>query len=86
MDQAVVNLSLRAEYTDCDASFFPEIRKRIADHVIALVPSLSLRPSLQTVFRFNYRYQWQTDLAGNPPSKTGSIQVGFSTYFWTCHF
>ncbi|MDJ1485971.1 hypothetical protein QNI16_36155 [Cytophagaceae bacterium YF14B1] len=80
-DQAVVNLSLRAEYTDYNASSFPETGKPIADHVIALVPSLSLRPSLQTVFRFNYRYQWQADLLGNPPSRTGSIQIGFSTYF-----
>lgn len=80
-EEAVLNVSLRAEYTDYNGDSFQETGQSIADHVVALVPSLSFRPSSQTVLRFNYRYQWQTDLLGNPAARTAAIQFGFSTYF-----
>jgi hypothetical protein len=80
-EEAVLNLALRFEYVDWNKGHFKSTGGSIADDVVAVAPAVSWRPGSQTVIRLNYRYQWQKDLLGNPPSKLGGIQFGLSTYF-----
>jgi len=80
-ENSTFNVALRAEYADYNVGTFKETGENISDHVFAIVPGISFRPSQQTVIRFNYRYHWQTDLFGNPASRTAGFQFGFSTYF-----
>ncbi|MFI5204220.1 MAG: hypothetical protein ACHQF2_06965, partial [Flavobacteriales bacterium] len=80
-ENSTLNLAFRTEYVDYNVGTFNETGGNIADHVVAIVPGISFRPSPQTVIRFNYRYHWQTDLLGNPASRTAGFQFGFSTYF-----
>ena len=78
---AVFNAVLRTEYVDWNRDRFAETGDTIKDDLFALVPGISLRPSPQTVLRFNYRYHWQRDLLGNPAAKTAIFQLGVSSYF-----
>jgi len=80
-ENAVINASVRLEYVDWNRGTFSQTGGKIYDEVWAIVPSLSFRPTSQTVVRLNYRHEQQKDLLGNPPAKTGAIQFGFSTYF-----
>lgn len=80
-DQSVVNVALRLEYVDWNTGKFRSTQQPIADELFAIVPALSWRPAPQTVIRFNYRYNRQRDLLGNPPSRLGGFQFGISTYF-----
>jgi hypothetical protein len=80
-DNAVLNAAVRLEYVDWNKGVFKSTGGNISDHVFSVVPALSWRPTPQTVIRLNYRYNWQTDLLGNPPKKLAGIQFGFSTYF-----
>lgn len=80
-DNAKINLGTRLEYADYNQSTFIETGGNISDDVWAIVASIAFRPVGTTVVRFNYRYERQTDLLGNPPANTGVIQCGFSTYF-----
>ena len=80
-ERSVINAALRFEYVDWNKDNFIETGDDIADDFISIVPALSWRPTPQTVIRLNYRYNWQTDLFGNPPSKTAGFQFGFSSYF-----
>ena len=57
----------------------PRELRRMLEHEI--LPRLLAVSGTQTVIRINYRYNWQTDLVGNPPSKLAAFQVGLSTYF-----
>lgn len=80
-DKAVLNIALRLEYVDWNKGVFTSTGGNIAEHLYSVVPAISWRPTPQTVIRFNYRHNWQTDLLGNPPSKMAGFQFGFSTYF-----
>lgn len=80
-EKATINLAFRTEYVDWNNGKFRSTGENIYDHVFGIVPGISFRPTAQTVMRLNYRYQWQTDLFGNPASKTAAIQFGISTYF-----
>lgn len=80
-ENAVLNAAMRLEYVDWNKGHFKSTGGRISDHIYSIVPAISWRPNSQTVLRFNYRYNWQTDLLGNPPSKAAGIQIGLSTYF-----
>jgi hypothetical protein len=80
-DNATVNVAFRTEYVDYNWGRFTSISSNIGDEVIALSPAVSFRPSPQTVIRINYRHEWNTDLLGNPPSKTDGFQIGISSYF-----
>lgn len=80
-DDAVLNFALRGEYADYNVGKFNDTGGNIYDDVKAIVPAISFRPSAQTVFRINYRYEWRKDLLGNPPSRIAGFQVGLSTYF-----
>ena len=80
-EKSVINVAARFEYVDWNVGTFKETGGNISDHFMAIVPALSWRPGPQTVIRLNYRYQWQSDLLGNPLSKTAGWQAGFSSYF-----
>jgi len=80
-DKSVLNAAVRLEYVDWNKGTFKSTGGNISDHVFSVVPAISWRPTLQTVIRFNYRYNWQTDLLGNPPVRLAGFQFGFSTYF-----
>ena len=80
-EKAVLNAAIRLEYVDWNKEKFKSTGGNIADEVFSIVPAISWRPTAQTVIRLNYRYNWQKDILGNPPSKLAGIQFGFSTYF-----
>jgi len=80
-DQSVVNASLRLEYVDWNVGSFKSTGGNISEHVFSVVPSISFRPVPQTVFRINYRHNWQTDMLGNPAAKLAAFQFGISSYF-----
>jgi hypothetical protein len=80
-EKSVVNAVCRLEYVDWNVGTFQETGANISDHIKSIVGGLSWRPTQQTVLRLNYRYNWQTDLLGNPAAKTAGFQFGFSSYF-----
>lgn len=80
-ENATLNLAFRTEYADYNTGTFNETGGNIYDHIFAIAPGISFRPSQQTVIRFNYRYHWERDLLGNPAARTAGFQFGFSTYF-----
>jgi hypothetical protein len=80
-ERSVLNAAVRAEYVDWNKGTFKETGDNIREDFYSVVPGVSWRPTSQTVIRLNYRYNWQTDIFGNPPSKTGGFQFGFSSYF-----
>ncbi|MBI5856855.1 MAG: hypothetical protein HZB42_04315 [Sphingobacteriales bacterium] len=80
-EDAVLNAALRLEYVDWNKGKFQSTGSNISDDVFSIVPAISWRPTAQTVIRFNYRYNWQKDILGNPPAKLAGFQFGFSTYF-----
>jgi hypothetical protein len=80
-ERATLNVAARIEYVDWNKDKFKSTGENISDEFFSLVPAISWRPTPQTVIRVNYRYNWQKDLLGNPPSKLAGIQVGLSTYF-----
>jgi hypothetical protein len=80
-ENAVLNAAVRLEYVDWNKGKFKSTGTNIADHVFSVVPAISWRPTAQTVIRFNYRYNWQKDILGNPPAKLAGFQFGLATYF-----
>jgi len=79
-EMAVLNAAVRVEYVDWNKGTFKSTGGNISDHIFSVVPAVSWRPTPQTVIRLNYRFNRQTDLLGNPPSRVGAIQFGLSTY------
>lgn len=80
-EKASLNIAARLDYVDWNIGTFNETNTNIGDELWAITPAISFRPSAQTVFRLNYRYQWQKDLLSNPPDLRASWMFGFSTYF-----
>ncbi len=80
-EKSVINAALRLEYVDWNKGKFRSTGANIADHIFSVVTAISWRPTSQTVLRLNYRYNWQKDILGNPPSKLAGFQFGFATYF-----
>jgi hypothetical protein len=80
-EKAVFSVVCRLEYVDWNVGAFRETGGNIADDFKAVVPGISFRPAAQTVFRLNYRYEWQRDILGNPPARTAGWQFGLSSYF-----
>jgi len=80
-EKSVINVVCRFEYVDWNKGTFNETGSNISEDFVSVVPGMSWRPTSQTVIRLNYRYNWQTDLLGNPPSRIAGFQFGFSSYF-----
>ncbi len=80
-NKAVINIAARFDYVDWNDGTIIETGGNIGDELIAFTPAISLRPTKQTVFRANYRYQIQNDFLDNPGAKSAAWMLGFSTYF-----
>ena len=80
-ENATINLAARLDYVDWNVGRFNETGTRIGDEVLAITPAISFRPTPRTVFRVNYRYEWETDIMNNPPGHEATWYFGFSTYF-----
>lgn len=80
-EKATFNLAARVDYVDWNVGSFTQTNTNIGDHLFAITPAISFRPTQQTVFRLNYRRQWQTDILENPAAQKASWLFGFSTYF-----
>ncbi|MEO6453450.1 MAG: hypothetical protein ABIN97_05225 [Ginsengibacter sp.] len=80
-DKSVFNVALRFEHVDWNKGTFRSTGGKITDDILSISPAISWRPAPQTVFRFNYKYSFQKDLLGNPPSRVGTVQFGLSSYF-----
>jgi hypothetical protein len=80
-DRFTFNVSCRLEYVDWNVGNFKETGDTIHEDLWAITPSLSVRPTPQTVIRLNYKYSKQQDILGNPPATTGGVQLGISSYF-----
>ena len=80
-ENAKLNLGVRLEYADYNIGKFNQTGGNIAYDLWSIYPSIAFRPVGTTVIRFNYRYQQQRDITGNPPALTGAFQFGFATYF-----
>jgi hypothetical protein len=80
-DDATLNAACRLEFADWNSGYFESTGSRIGDETWSIMPSISFRPTNQTVIRFNYRYQRSIDIFGNPPEVSGTFSFGLSTYF-----
>lgn len=80
-ENSVLNGAFRAEYVDWNKGTFNETGTNIREDFVSIIPGISWRLTAQTVLRLNYRYDWLTDILGNPASRTGGFQAGFSSYF-----
>lgn len=80
-EDATFNLAARLDYVDWNVGTFSDTGTNIGEHLIAITPAVSFRPTSQTVFRLNYRYQWQQDILLNPNALSASWLFGISTYF-----
>lgn len=80
-DAATLNIAARLDYVDYNVGTFRETDENIGDHVLAITPAISFRPTDQTVFRLNYRYAMETDELRNPAELSATWYFGFSTYF-----
>ncbi len=80
-ENAVINLACRYEYVDWNLGTFIDTGDKIGDELWSIMPAISFRPTSQTVFRINYRYQRQKDILGNDAKVTGGFSFGISTYF-----
>lgn len=80
-EDATFNIAARFDYVDWNVGKFYETNTKIGDELIAITPGISFRPSSKTVFRINYRYEWQRDVINNPAEKAATWYFGFSSYF-----
>lgn len=80
-EKAVLNVACRLEYVDWNVGTFNETGSTIGEDLWSIMPAISFRPTPQTVFRLNYRFQKQRDIFGNPPAITDGFNFGISTYF-----
>ena len=80
-EKSVLNMALRLEYVDWNNGKFKSTGGNISEEIFSILSAISWRPTPQTVLRMNYRYTWQKDLLGNPPSRLAGFLFGFSTYF-----
>ena len=80
-ENAVLNVACRIEYVDWNVGIFNETGGNIGEDLWSIMPAISFRPTSQTVIRFNYRYQKQRDIFGNPPAITDGMSLGISSYF-----
>lgn len=80
-EDATFNLAARFDYVDWNVGKFKETDTNIGDQLLAVTPGISFRPTPKTVFRINYRYQWQKDIFNNPAERAATWYMGFSSYF-----
>lgn len=80
-EDATFKVAARFDYVDGNVGKFKETNTNIGDQIIAIIPGISFRPTSKTVFRINYRYEWQKDIINNPAELAATWYMGFSSYF-----
>ena len=80
-EKAVFNMNMRFQNVDWNIGQFTGTTTEIGEDVFSITPGISFRPSAQTVFRLNYKYEWTSDILNNPAAKTATWMFGISTYF-----
>lgn len=80
-EKSILNFCFRFEYVDYNTDPIENSYDKLGDDIIAFVPGISFRPGSETVIRLNYRFHRSHDFLNNPPSRTGGIQFGLSSYF-----
>jgi len=80
-DDAVFNVAARVDYVDWNIGKFKSTGTKIGDEIVSITPAISFRPTPRTVFRVNYRYEWEKDVINNPAAEASTWYFGFSTYF-----
>jgi hypothetical protein len=80
-EKATLNLACRFQYVDWNVGKFTETSGNIGEELWSITPAVSFRPTSLTVIRFNYIFQKQRDIFGNPPAITDGLSLGISTYF-----
>src|SRR5690625_49510 len=80
-EESVFNVAARVNYVDWNIGKFESTGKKIGDEIVAITPAISFRPTPRTVFRVNYRYEWEKDVINNPAAEASTWYFGFSTYF-----
>ena len=80
-EKSVINMAVRLEYVDWNNGKFKSTGGNISEEIFSILSAISWRPTPQTVLRLNYRYTWQKDILGNPPSRLAGFLFGLSTYF-----
>ncbi len=80
-DATQLELGGRFEYVDYNAGELPATGTSAAQDITRLTSSVAWRWSASTVLRFNYGYTWSRDLVRSATARTGTAQLGFSTYF-----
>lgn len=79
--QARILTGVRCDFVDYNQDTERGTDRKLFDDAWGITPAVSFRPSGSTVLRLNYKYLRARDILGNTPSKTGIIQLGFSSYF-----
>lgn len=82
-DDATFNIAARFDYVDWNEGRFNETNTKIGDQLIAITPGISFRPTSKTVFRVNYRYEWQKDIINNPAERAATWYMGSVHIFKT---
>ncbi len=84
-DNASLNVAVRGEYVDWNVGNFISTGTKMYNDLWSIMPAISFRPVPQTVLRFNYRRQKQSDITGNTVGATigptAGFSFGISTYF-----
>ncbi len=80
-EDAVFSAALRGEYVDWNMGTFNETETNIGEDKISITPAISFRPTQQTVFRLNYRFNLNRDILNNPRTRGAAWMFGVSTYF-----
>jgi hypothetical protein len=78
-DRVAISAGLRFDAIDYNQATFTS-GANVGDAVTGLALSLALRPNASTVLRANYRYDWISDVLGNPRRSAG-FQFGLASYF-----
>jgi hypothetical protein len=81
LESPVVNLGVRVDHADFNIGEFQDTGQIRGDEQTAVTLAIGFRPVNGTVFRFNYRHDWITDLAGNSPVRRAGVLIGVATYF-----
>lgn len=81
-DKAILNAAVRVEYADFNVgNFATNITTEKMNENFGLALGIGFRPIPGTLIRANYRYNWVSDVVGNPAARVAGFQFGIASYF-----
>lgn len=81
-DKAILNAAVRVEYADFNVgNFTTNITTEKINENFGLALGIGFRPIPGTLIRANYRYNWVSDVVGNPAARVAGFQFGIASYF-----